>query len=1215
MQAGGPEDSLSAPDAAVHLEHANKRKSVLESFPPPSHGNLDRTIAADRPVRSPSVQSLHVPTDSHSSLDVLIDGPLSTSASAVQLSSPYRALPRSRTDSLGALVPQTSIQMLGRCVTPRPTPAYTPQAFLDELLLTYSELEVDTCKSLPLEDVAELKRTKAQIDEQLELVRERIALERKMRSATEVLRNAELWGRSSQSPLRALATHADVMRAIERTDEVMQQQLELEQASHDVQMRLLSHHVAVLRDKIADCRAHAVPEAMPIERAASMGELLQVPPSPAETSLHALQGTRHALCGTSETLRSTLTSLRQMPRRNSGDSGLLGAAWDVSSPTARDNDSPLPRDAVNGPDPVPHEFAMAVPPEDADNESRPPETARRHAHDHAISAPEERWEPAPVESEGTLLQRLRALCKNHPELADKLASAGISLDKPLLVAERDTSGSAPHVRGMSLEEHEQALQALRNEYEITMHTALEERNVALPDTVPRTEYEAALAELATEHHHAADSLREDHRTASALLEEQLENVLAEARNERAAHEREVALLREQLDDERRRHDHKHSVSDRQHWNSEQEPKSEVPAAAQDDAVEAHEPAEASENKPRAATPTGTSPIVLLNTSRPLPNLPTLDIPAAHKSPTRSLSDMSVSTTPSYAFYTPEATPDSLHASRHGSRSASIDTDAIGELGSESSSTQAHEASGNATPRPMFPPQLDSLQDEQDRTAVLDSPISRSTEPKTQECAELRALLESERKGKDEVAARLENVLKLYRSVSSELRELQQRQADEVHVDNGPADQVPTGNSPADETETDKDARDLAASEKKLPSSPVEAPTGLGFVAEIGASNAPLSMHLPDMPDTPRRDPNSEATLASPSSTVSTQRSDGGSRGHPSWRMHARVRYLEVQLDQQRRAAEQSRHAYEELRLRFERDQTDGLQEREAARMWTEEWRRFADRLQQQHHYCERVLGKADGREEMDGLLDQLKASYSAASTPPPLEKSRAAAEDMERIVSHLEEHISDMAEGLARAGASGLGGNVIAQLEDHIEELESQLAERDTQLSALEAQGRALSPGAVVDAQAISELARVTIHALVLLSELLPTPEVLAHSMSLPLDALHAHLSVPEGTAAALDALGTDAAFAKACALLCHDGAAAARAVGDDYAIRVQAALGHLSPDVHRALPSLLEDVFARLAATLDTSQMITERAIVLEDSVQRYADTSAPVTPNPDSM
>ena len=184
-----------------------------------------------------------------------------------------------------------------------------------------------------------------------------------------------------------------------------------------------------------------------------------------------------------------------------------------------------------------------------------------------------------------------------------------------------------------------------------------------------------------------------------------------------------------------------------------------------------------------------------------------------------------------------------------------------------------------------------------------------------------------------------------------------------------------------------------------------------------------------------------------------------------------------------------------------------------------------------------------------------------------------------------------------------------------IKELESQLAERDTQLSALEAQGRALSPGAVVDAQAISELARVTIHALVLLSELLPTPEVLAHSMSLPLDALHAHLSVPEGTAAALDALGTDAAFAKACALLCHDGAAAARAVGDDYAIRVQAALGHLSPDVHRALPSLLEDVFARLAATLDTSQMITERAIVLEDSVQRYADTSAPVTPNPDSM
>ena len=61
------------------------------------------------------------------------------------------------------------------------------------------------------------------------------------------------------------------------------------------------------------------------------------------------------------------------------------------------------------------------------------------------------------------------------------------------------------------------------------------------------------------------------------------------------------------------------------------------------------------------------------------------------------------------------------------------------------------------------------------------------------------------------------------------------------------------------------------------------------------------------------------------------------------------------------------------------------------------------------------------------------------------------------------------------------------------------------------------------------------------------------------------------------------------------------------------ASIKRLPRELADAVPALLADVFARLIATLNTSEMVTERAMVLEESVQRYAD-SAPVTPMPDS-
>lgn len=472
-------------------------------------------------------------------------------------------------------------------------------------------------------------------------------------------------------------------------------------------------------------------------------------------------------------------------------------------------------------------------------------------------------------------------------------------------------------------------------------------------------------------------------------------------------------------------------------------------------------------------------------------------------------------------------------------------------------------------------------------AASDTPeATRSTE------RELRAQLAAEREQKDLVARRLEEVMVLYRTAlrdrtSDKPLPVASEGAVKKDADNraGPA---PDMREPANESESSAavqpgETREATATGPPSPS--MEEPL-------IPHTPEPHTPTTPEVPDTPRRLTRLETYIDNASTpTHRTER-----------RADPRARILEMELDKHRRAAEQSRFAYEQLKLRYDVDIASTARERELVQRWIQGWRDVCERLQQQHLFCMRVLGKADGREEMDGLLDQIKASSITGARPSEDNARDDTLHNASRLLSQLEEHIGDMAEGLARAGASGLGDNVIAQLEDKIEDLEEQLAAKRASLPTPATQEH-------------EHVEAMCLYALVLVGALLPDGEALAHSMSLPLDALHALFAPPrfdgEGRAdlAALPVAAASAALRTTLECLRAAGPAQKRTSSVAFVSRVRQTLDSLSSSATstvgpHGIASLVSDVFARLLGTLDTSEMITERAKVLEDSVHGYNDT-----------
>lgn len=442
-----------------------------------------------------------------------------------------------------------------------------------------------------------------------------------------------------------------------------------------------------------------------------------------------------------------------------------------------------------------------------------------------------------------------------------------------------------------------------------------------------------------------------------------------------------------------------------------------------------------------------------------------------------------------------------------------------------------------------------------------------------------------------------------------------------------AKHAPEASAPVDEARAPELASPWQTRRRVLDGAPTLAPSesspatrGLGLSTSMTSPSYPL--RSAPLPGDDLRSPYSHISRDSwdsqthgplLSAGMSPRGSDGQIRGRD-----ARTRLLEVQVDKHRRAAEQSRAAYEELKAKYDAEHDLGAQQQAVARTWAEEWKRFSERLEQQDKFCARVLGKDDGREEMDELLNQIKASSYTRPAPAAalVEQSQAAVDEFDKLISKLEEHISDMAEGLASAGTSGLGSNVMAQLEDQIEDLQEQLQARDAELAATAAgEGAGSASALLARARAAEEQLAVCLYSLALVSALLPPEDALAHSMSLPLTAVHALFAATQpGTPSALEAVraayGT--AFDSAVHMLLASGDTP-RAASPAFAHRVDAVLASLPSELRPAISALLADVFSRLIATMNTSEMVTERAIVLEESVQRYVD-SAPVTPMPDA-
>ncbi|CAD6893396.1 unnamed protein product [Tilletia controversa] len=104
------------------------------------------------------------------------------------------------------------------------------------------------------------------------------------------------------------------------------------------------------------------------------------------------------------------------------------------------------------------------------------------------------------------------------------------------------------------------------------------------------------------------------------------------------------------------------------------------------------------------------------------------------------------------------------------------------------------------------------------------------------------------------------------------------------------------------------------------------------------------------------------------------------------------------------------------------------------------------RLRAEDERCARLLGKHEGRDTMDDLLEQIKTGSTVA-------KKRTAGQDIAELLTSLSEHITDLADELVRGGGSvgsrGLGGSdgpastsnadeQIQNLEEEVELLEAE---------------------------------------------------------------------------------------------------------------------------------------------------------------------------------
>jgi hypothetical protein len=104
--------------------------------------------------------------------------------------------------------------------------------------------------------------------------------------------------------------------------------------------------------------------------------------------------------------------------------------------------------------------------------------------------------------------------------------------------------------------------------------------------------------------------------------------------------------------------------------------------------------------------------------------------------------------------------------------------------------------------------------------------------------------------------------------------------------------------------------------------------------------------------------------------------------------------------------------------------------------------RAETRLREQDDRCAQLLGKVDGREEMDNMLERIKAGYGA------VKKEKTAGQDIDGLIDSITTHIGDLEDELHRAG--NRNGSPLVR-DDLAMQLE--IAERELEMWRSEAEG------------------------------------------------------------------------------------------------------------------------------------------------------------------
>lgn len=155
--------------------------------------------------------------------------------------------------------------------------------------------------------------------------------------------------------------------------------------------------------------------------------------------------------------------------------------------------------------------------------------------------------------------------------------------------------------------------------------------------------------------------------------------------------------------------------------------------------------------------------------------------------------------------------------------------------------------------------------------------------------------------------------------------------------------------------------------------------------------------------------------------------------------------LEERIHSQERELEERQKKYDELQKRMEQldfettaERNIMIQRQNLFSAFEQRLERAENRLREQDDRCARMLGKAEGREEMDDLLNQIK--YGTSGMP---KKEKTAGQDIDGLIDSLTTHINDMEDELERATMNGLRGEM-GESED---EGEPRLAPRGTTTS------------------------------------------------------------------------------------------------------------------------------------------------------------------------